>query len=67
MLYILQVRKITGEPMKAYGRESSNEGRRTNIDFRQFTEDDSKRTRVRFNVRGPKGHVMVWAEVRKLY
>lgn len=58
-----QVRLITGEPMKAYGKDSTNEGRRTNIDYRQFEEDGSKRTRVRFNVKGPKGHVVVWAEV----
>lgn len=26
-------------------------------------KDNSTRTRVRFNVKGPKGHCMVWAEV----
>lgn len=36
-----------------------------NFVFRSYDEskDGSKRMRVRFNVKGPKGHCMVWAEV----
>lgn len=46
--------------MKAYGRSV---GRR-HIDSRKYTHDDgSTRTRIRFNVMGKKGKVMVWAEM----
>lgn len=54
---------ITGEPVKAFGKDTGGDSRRTNLDFRQYEEDDSKRTRVRFNMKGPRGHVVVWAEV----
>lgn len=60
-----EVIAMTGEPMKAFGKDSGNDGRRTNIEFRQFKEDDgSDRTRIRFNVKGPRGQAIVWAEVR---
>ena len=52
--------------MKAYGRETAGktEGRRNFVESYQYTEmDGSKRTRIRFNVKGPRGTVRVWAEV----
>ena len=56
-----------GEGMKAFGADRGrNEGRRNHIDSRQYVaEDGSNRTRVRFHVKGPRGHVIVWAEVSK--
>ena len=34
------------------------------MDSRSYKErDGSQRTRVRFNIKGPKGRVMVWAEI----
>jgi hypothetical protein len=58
-----EIRRLTGEPMTAYGKETGNDGRRTSLDYRQFTEDESERTRIRFHIKGPKGLVTVWAEI----
>lgn len=33
------------------------------MDSRQYEEDGSKRTRIRFMVEGPRGKMRVWAEV----
>ena len=56
--------RICGEDMRAFGRDTGNESRRSQIDSRQFVEaDGSGRTRIRFNIKGSKGHVKVWAEV----
>lgn len=57
---------ITGDNPKAFGRDHGgrNEGRRNHVDSRTYKErDGSNRTRVRFNIKGRKGQVMVWAEV----
>jgi hypothetical protein len=57
---------ITGDNPKAFGRDHGgrNEGRRNHVDSRTFKErDGSNRTRIRFNIKGRKGQVMVWAEV----
>ena len=61
-----EVRGTTGEPMTAFGRDfgRNTEGRRNHIDSRKYkAEDGSNRTRVRFNVKGPRGQFQVWAEV----
>ena len=58
---------IAGNGMKAFGRDvgRNTEGRRNHIDSYQYTgEDGSRRTRIRFNVKGDKAKVLVWAEVR---
>lgn len=60
------VRGTTGEPMTAFGRDfgRNTEGRRNHIDSRKYkAEDGSNRTRVRFNVKGPRAQFQVWAEV----
>jgi hypothetical protein len=60
------VRGTTGEPMTAFGRDfgRNTEGRRNHIDSRKYKADDgSNRTRVRFNVKGPRAQFQVWAEV----
>lgn len=63
-----EVRILIGEIKRAYGRETGNDGRRNDIDNRTFTESDgSKRFRVRYNVEGKKGHLVVYAEVRDYY
>lgn len=49
--------------MVAFGRDTTNEGRRTNLDYRQYQEDGSNRTRIRYNVKGPRGQVTVWVEI----
>jgi hypothetical protein len=60
-----EIQLTCGDGMKAFGADRGrNEGRRNHIDSRQYiAEDGSKRTRVRFHVKGPRGHVVVWAEV----
>ena len=61
-----EVIAMTGDNMKAYGRDAggSAEGRRNHIDqYRYVDEKGSKRTRVRFTVEGSKGKARVWAEV----
>jgi len=61
-----EVLEMTGPGPRAYGRDhgSQAEGRRNIVDSRAYKErDGSQRTRVRFNIKGPKGRVMVWAEV----
>lgn len=62
-----KVREITGDGMKAFGRDTgyNTEGRRNHIESYKYTADDgSKRTRVKFNIKGNKGQVHVWVEVR---
>ena len=58
---------ITGTNTRAYGRDhgTQTEGRRNIVDSRIYKEegDGSTRTRVRFNIKGNKGRVLVWAEV----
>jgi len=52
--------------MRAYGKDVGvkTEGRRNVVDSRSYTADDgSKRTRVRFHVKGNKGKATVYAEV----
>lgn len=61
-----EIKEITGPSPRAYGRDhgSQSEGRRNIVDSRVYKErDGSQRTRVRFNIKGTKGRVMVWAEV----
>lgn len=61
-----EVMVMAGANMKAFGRDvGRNEGRRNHVDSYSYTaEDGSKRTRIRFNVKGDKGKVIVWVEVR---
>lgn len=62
-----EILAITGPGPRAYGRDygAQSEGRRNIVDSRTYKEerDGSNRTRVRFNIKGSKGRVMVWAEV----
>jgi len=60
------IKAVTGDPMTAFGRDfgRNTEGRRNHVDSRKYkAEDGSNRTRVRFNVKGPRGQFQVWAEV----
>ncbi len=60
------MREIVGDGMKAFGRDTgrNTEGRRNQIDFYKYTAaDGSDRVRVRFNIKGNKGQVLVWTEV----
>ncbi len=53
--------------MKAFGQDRNRnvEGRRNHVEsYRYKAEDGSERQRVRFHIKGSKGHVLVWAEVR---
>eukprot|EP00752_Nemacystus_decipiens_P008901 g7946.t1 len=56
-----------GTPLKVYGRDNNRhrEGRRNFVEHVDHEDpiDKSKRTRVRFNVEGPHGHGMAYAEV----
>ena len=55
--------RICGEDMRAFGRDTGSESRRNHIDSRKYVEaDGSERVRIRFNIKGGKGHVKVWAE-----
>jgi hypothetical protein len=64
--YNEDVIKMAGASMKAFGRDvgRNTEGRRNHIDSYQYkAEDGSNRTRIRFNIKGDKAKVLVWAEV----
>ncbi|CAM9794618.1 unnamed protein product [Ascophyllum nodosum] len=56
-----------GTPLKVYGRDNNRhrEGRRNYVEHVEHDDpvDGSKRTRVRFNMEGPNGHGMAYAEV----
>jgi hypothetical protein len=57
---------MLGSNLKAFGRDSgrNTEGRRNHVDsYKYIAEDGSNRLRVRFNIKGDKGQVLVWAEV----
>jgi hypothetical protein len=63
-----EVMVMTGHNMKAFGRDvgRNTEGRRNHLDSYGYTaEDGSKRLRIRMNIKGEKGKVIVWAEVRR--
>ena len=58
--------EIVGADMKAFGRDvgRSTEGRRNHVESYSYTADDgSNRLRIRFNIKGEKSQVLVWAEV----
>lgn len=65
-----QVIDLFGEPMKSFGMDSGSrrEGRRNFLAQTQYKveEDESQRTRIRFNVEGPRGRGAVYAEVCSL-
>lgn len=66
MRYMDQITTIVGDNVKGFGRDSgrNTEGRRNHIDsFKYVGEDGSNRLRIRFNIKGKKGQVLVWAEV----
>ena len=61
-----QIMAMVGENIKGFGRDTgrNTEGRRNHIDSYKFQgEDGSTRIRIRFNIKGKKGQVLVWAEV----
>lgn len=58
--------QLLGEDIYGYGRESgrNTEGRRNHVDsYKYVAEDGSNRLRVRFNMKGSKTGVLVYAEV----
>jgi hypothetical protein len=55
-----ELQRMIGEDMTAFGRSA---GRR-HFDSRTFVDDyGANRTRIRFNIRGSRGQVMVWSEM----
>ena len=62
-----EVLRRFGSPIKVYGRDHGGhrEGRRNFIEHKEYVseDDNSKRTRVRFNLEGPNGKAFVFAEV----
>lgn len=61
---------MVGHSAKAFGRDvgRNTEGRRNHIDSYQYkSEDGSNRMRIRFNIKGSKGQIRVWAEVFHYY
>lgn len=61
---------MVGENAKAFGRDvgRNTEGRRNHVDSYKYKADDgSNRLRVRFNIKGDKAQIRVWAEVRMLF
>ena len=55
-----ELQRMIGEDMSAFGRSA---GRR-HFDSRAYVDDyGGNRCRIRFNVRGSRGQVMVWAEM----
>ena len=63
----VQIANHFGTPLKVYGRDNNRhrEGRRNYVEHVEHDDpvDGSKRTRVRFNMEGPNGHGMAYAEV----
>mmetsp|Transcript_40765 Transcript_40765/g.127566 ORF Transcript_40765/g.127566 Transcript_40765/m.127566 type:complete len:283 (-) Transcript_40765:287-1135(-) len=63
----LHVSSKFGEPIKGFGKDGGDrrEGRRRYIDHYEFDhpKDGSKRVRIRFNIEGPHGRALVFAEV----
>ena len=51
--------------MKCYGADNGSGSRRNFVDSREFNDeyDGTKKLRIRYNIRGPRGHVQVWVEV----
>jgi len=66
-----RVTSLFGEHLKAYGRDHGGhrEGRRNFVEHTDYTDpqDGSARTRIRYNLEGPKGRAFVFAEVAKTY
>eukprot|EP01031_Cornospumella_fuschlensis_P029789 gene29789-35968_t len=62
-----KIQDMVGENMKAFGRDvgRNTEGRRNHVDSYKYYEeaDKSNRLRVRFNIKGDKGQVLVYVEV----
>jgi len=57
---------MVGEGAVAFGRDvgRNTEGRRNHVDSYAYkAEDGSNRQRIRFNIKGDKGQVLVWVEV----
>jgi hypothetical protein len=66
MQYNDQITAIVGDNVKGFGRDTQHkvEGRRNHVDSHKYVaEDGSNRLRIRFNIKGKKGQVLVWAEV----
>mmetsp|Transcript_11032 Transcript_11032/g.41193 ORF Transcript_11032/g.41193 Transcript_11032/m.41193 type:complete len:218 (-) Transcript_11032:279-932(-) len=63
----LHVTSKFGEPIKGFGKDSGDrrEGRRRYLEHYEFDnpKDGSKRVRIRFNIEGPHGRALVFAEV----
>lgn len=64
-----EIKRRYGEPLKGYGRDHGGhrEGRRNFIEHTEYTskDDNTKRTRVRYNLEGKFGKAFVFAEVSK--
>eukprot|EP01039_Chlorochromonas_danica_P003768 gene3768-4118_t len=57
--------EMVGDNAKAFGRDvgRNTEGRRNHVDsYKYKAEDGSTRLRVRFNIKGDKAQIRVWAE-----
>ena len=59
------VKEMIGTPMRSFGRDTGNESRRTMPDECKFSDESPKRLRIKFNITGPKGHVVVFGEVNE--
>ena len=59
------VKEMIGTPMRSFGRDTGNESRRTFPDERLFSDETPQRLRIRFNISGPKGHILVYGEVNE--
>jgi len=64
-----EIQRRYGEPIKGYGRDHGGhrEGRRNFIEHTDYVskDDNTKRTRVRYNLEGKFGKAFVFAEVSK--
>lgn len=62
----MQIIELVGDNPKAFGRDvgRNTEGRRNFVDsFTYKASDGSNRVRIRFNIKGDRGQVLVWAEL----
>lgn len=58
-----EITRITGANPTAFGRDTHNEGRRNHVDSYKYKADDGiDRQRIRFHIKGNRGHVIVYVE-----
>ena len=61
-----RLKEAIGQPIRGYGRDHGQKrtGRRNHVEHKKFKDEDNiDHTRIRFNVEGPRGKGVVYADV----